>query len=219
MRAIGRFIRTIVFLAILIAIGAVAFAYSGIYDVRVGSGHTAPVEWYLETLRERSIARRAESIRVPDLTGQETIAAGAIAYNNSCSGCHGRPGRESSSSFEPRPPGLTRGRPDPAEAFWVTRNGLKMSAMPARGEEQMSDDEIWSIVAFLQVASGLTEGEYREMTEPPEEDEQDSAETAGDEPTEDSEPESPADADDAGNGDSDDTDAADNGGNEPEDDG
>lgn len=196
MGAIGRFIRTIVILAIVLAIAALAFAWSGIYDVRVGTGHTPLVNWYLETMRERAIARRAESIRVPDLSGEETIAAGAMAYNNSCSGCHGRPGREPSSNFDPRPPALTRGRPDPAEAFWVIRNGLKMSAMPARGEEQMSDEEIWNIVAFLRVASDLTEDEYRQIAEPPD-DEPDRDSRESDDEAAEEEPEETGDQDDA----------------------
>lgn len=169
MKAIGRFIRTILILAVLVIGGAIAYAFSGHYDVSVGSGHTAVTNWYLETLREHSIERRTAELEVPDLTDPEMIEAGAVAFDESCSGCHGRPGRDPSDSFDPRPPALTRGQPDPAGVFWVTRNGIKMSAMPARGEDRMSDEVIWTIAAFLQTASSLTEGEYREMIEPEEE--------------------------------------------------
>lgn len=169
MKAIGRFIRTVLILAVIVIGGAIAYAFSGHYDVSVGSGHTAVTNWYLETLRDRSIERRAAELEVPDLDDTGMIEAGAVAYDGSCSGCHGRPGRDPSDSFEPRPPALTRGQPDPAGVFWVTRNGIKMSAMPARGEDRMSDDEIWTIAAFLQTASSLTEGEYRQMIEPEEE--------------------------------------------------
>lgn len=169
MKAIGRFIRTVLILAILVIGGAIAYAFSGHYDVSVGTGHTAVTKWFLDTVRERSIERRAAEISVPDLDDPDMIEAGAKAFDGACAGCHGRPGRDPSDSFDPRPPALTRGQPDPAGTFWVTRNGIKMSAMPARGEDSMSDDEIWNIVAFLQTASTLTEGEYREMVEPEEE--------------------------------------------------
>lgn len=167
MKAIGRFIRTVLILAILVVGGAIAYALSGHYDVSVGTGHTAVTKWYLDTVRERSIERRAAEISVPDLDDLDMIEAGAVTFDQACAGCHGRPGRDPSDSFDPRPPALTRGQPDPAAAFWVTRNGIKMSAMPARSEERMSDEDIWNVIAFLQTASTLTEGEYREMVEPP----------------------------------------------------
>lgn len=171
MRAIGRFIRTVLILAILVVGGAIAYALSGHYDVAVGSGHTEVTNWFLDTVRDRSIERRAAEISVPDLDDPDMIEAGAVAFDQACAGCHGRPGRDPSDSFDPRPPALTRGQPDPAATFWVTRNGIKMSAMPARSEERMSDEDIWNVVAFLQTASTLTEGEYREMVEPEEEEE------------------------------------------------
>lgn len=167
MRAIKRFLQIVLILVVIVIGGAIAYAFSGLYDVSVGTGHTAVMDWYLDTLSDRSIERRAGAIEVPELEGDEMIAAGAVAYNQACAGCHGRPGQPPSESFDPRPPALTRGRPDPAEAFWAVRNGIKMSAMPARGEDRMSDEEVWAVVAFLQTASTLTEGEYRELVEPP----------------------------------------------------
>jgi len=168
MKAIGMFIRTVLILAVIVIGAAIAYAYSGHYDISVGSGHMPWTNWYLETLRNRSIESRAADIEVPDLDGTEMFEAGAVAYDNACAGCHGRPGRDPSDGFEPRPPALTRGQPDPAGLFWVVRNGIKMSAMPRIGENRVSDEQVWQIAAFLQDASRLTEGEYRELVEPPE---------------------------------------------------
>ncbi|MEX2499882.1 MAG: cytochrome c [Wenzhouxiangellaceae bacterium] len=167
MRAISRFLRTLLVLLVIAIGGIVAYAYSGYYDLSVGTGHNAVTHWFFETLRDNSIERRAAAIEVPPLEGAEMVRAGAVGYDQSCAGCHGRPGREPSDSFDPRPPALTRGQGDPAATFWAIRNGIKMSAMPARGEDQMSNEDAWQIVAFLQTASSLTEGEYRELVEPP----------------------------------------------------
>ena len=167
MKAITRFLKTALVLAVIVVGGAIAYAYSGFYDISVGTGHNAVTHWYLATLRNNSIERRAADLQVPALDGEETIRAGALSYDQSCSGCHGRPGREPSASFDPAPPALTRYEYDPAEVFWVVRNGIKMSAMPARGEDRMSDQQVWEVAAFMQVAPSLTEGEYREMVEPP----------------------------------------------------
>ncbi|RFF27920.1 MULTISPECIES: cytochrome c [unclassified Wenzhouxiangella] len=168
MKTIGRFIRTVLILVVIVVGAAIAYAYSGHYDISVGTGHTPWTAWYLGTLRERAIETRAGDIDVPDLDDSDMAEAGAVAYDESCSGCHGRPGRSPSDSFDPRPPALTRGQPDPAEMYWVARNGIKMSAMPRIGEERVSDEQLWQIAAFLQTASSLTEGEYRNLVEPPE---------------------------------------------------
>ena len=189
MKTIGGFIRTVLILAVIVIGAAIAYAYSGHYDISVGSGHTPWTGWYLETLRHRAIETRAAEIDVPDLEGAEMFESGAVVYDQNCSGCHGRPGREPSNSFEPRPPALTRGEPDPAQVFWVVRNGIKMSAMPRIGENRVSDEQVWQVAAFLQDASRLTEGEYRELVEEPEP-----------EP----EPETQADADSATEGDAED---------------
>ncbi|MDT8410566.1 MAG: cytochrome c [Wenzhouxiangellaceae bacterium] len=180
MKAIARFLKTTLILAVILIGGAIAYAYSGFYDIAVGTGHNPITHWYLETLREHSIERRAARLEVPPLADARMIRAGAIGYDQSCAGCHGRPGRPPSASFDPRPPALTRGKPDPAAAFWAIRNGIKMSAMPSRGKDRMSDDEAWQVVAFLQTASGLTEGEYRELVEPPPEPEPAEPEEPGD---------------------------------------
>jgi len=167
MQAIKRFLKTVLILAVAVIGGAIAYAFSGLYDVSVGTGHTAPTQWYLNTLRERSIARRAASIEVPSLNDSGMINAGAAAYDQGCAGCHGRPGRAPRDQWDPIPPALTRGQPDPAATYWVVRNGIKMSAMPAIPAERVDDATLWNIIAFLQTASSLTEGEYRQLVEPP----------------------------------------------------
>lgn len=167
MKTITRFLKTALVLAVIVFGGAIAYAYSGYYDVSVGTGHNAVTQWFLSTLRYNSIKRRAADLEVPPLDDPEMIRAGAVSYDQACSGCHGRPGRDPSSGFDPRPPALTRHDHDPAYTFWAVRNGIKMSAMPARGEDRMPDEQVWEVAAFLQDASRLTEGEYREMVEPP----------------------------------------------------
>ena len=167
MNAILRFLKTTLILAVLVVAGAIAYAYSGWYDVSVGTGHNAITHWYLETVRDRSIERRAAEIEVPSLNGAEMMQSGARAYNQGCAGCHGRPGRDPRDTWDPPPPPLTRMNNDPAETFWVVRNGIKMSAMPAIAEDRINDEMVWAIAAFLADAPRLTEGEYRELVEPP----------------------------------------------------
>ena len=161
-----RFLKHLGIIVVIVVVGLVAYAYSGHYNVAVGSGHNALTAWYLNTVRERSIESRAADLTVPDdMDAADRIAAGGRYYKRGCAGCHGRPGDEPTESFEPRPPALARRAADPKEAFWAIRNGIKMSAMPRHAGE--SDGEIWNIVAFLQRLPELDAEQYATLTSEP----------------------------------------------------
>jgi mono/diheme cytochrome c family protein len=158
-----RAIKTLLFLIILSAAALVAYAYSGLYNVAVGTGHNAVTAWYLSTLRERSIEVRTEGLNVPgNLDSEERILAGASHYREVCVGCHGHPGREPNDNLEPVPPALYQHAEEPAEAFWVVKHGIKLSAMPRQRDH--SDEEIWDIVAFLQRLPELDADDYEAIT-------------------------------------------------------
>lgn len=156
-------IKTLIFLIIVIAAALVGYAWSGHYDVSVGTGHNSVTTWLLETLRERSIETRVAKLSVPgNLGDEERIRAGAGHYGDMCAGCHGYPGKQPTENFDPAPPALYRDAEDPAEAFWVVKNGIKMSAMPRHPDH--SDADIWDIVAFLQRLPQLNVDEYEALT-------------------------------------------------------
>ena len=156
-------IKRLIFLLILAAAALVAYAYSGLYSVAVGTGHNPVTRWYLSTLRERSVEVRAEQLQVPaDLDSEQRIRAGAGHYSQMCVGCHGHPGREPSDHFEPAPPALSRRADEADEAFWIVKNGIKMSAMPQHRDH--SDEDIWDIVAFLQRLPHLSVSDYEAIT-------------------------------------------------------
>jgi len=50
----------------------------------------------------------------------------------------------------------------PAELFWVTKNGIKMTGMPAWGQTQR-DDELWPVIAFLTRLPDLDSDAYQAM--------------------------------------------------------
>jgi mono/diheme cytochrome c family protein len=67
--------------------------------------------------------------------------------------------------FNPDPPELTEAAGDwkPNELFWITRNGVRMSGMPAWSVTH-SDKEIWEIVAFAQKLPKMTAAQYKELS-------------------------------------------------------
>jgi len=157
------------------AIGAGAFAWSGLYDIGADDHHTRPVFAILQTLRDRSIRSRSEGLTVPNLDDPQLILKGAGQYAAMCTGCHLSPGvddTELRAGMYPQPPNLSRGHVDPKEAFWVIKHGIKMSAMPAWGIAGHDDATIWSMVAFLEKLPGMSPAEYRAIVAkaPPDED-------------------------------------------------
>jgi mono/diheme cytochrome c family protein len=50
------------------------------------------------------------------------------------------------------------------EYFWVIKNGLKMTAMPAWGLSH-DDDTIWAMTAFVLKLNGMTAEQYKDLVE------------------------------------------------------
>lgn len=164
----------IVLWSLVLVLAAVAYAYSGLYDIGADAHHTRPVASLLQLLRERSIAARAADLAVPRLDDPQRILDGAGHYAAMCTGCHlapGMPDSEIRPGLYPQPPNLSRVRVDPRAAFWIVKHGIKMSAMPAWGTNH-DDDDIWSMVAFVQKLPELSPEQYKEIVAkaPPDED-------------------------------------------------
>jgi cytochrome c553 len=64
----------------------------------------------------------------------------------------------------PSPPDLSREVRDwePEQLFWIVKNGLKYTGMPA-WTAQSRDDEVWSLVAFLLKLPNLSPEQYGEL--------------------------------------------------------
>ncbi len=141
--------------------------WSGIYDISATDQHLAPTYWLLDTSMRRSVKQRAEEIAVPDLEEPAKVQAGAFLYRQHCLQCHGAPGVAPvpfALGMTPAPVPLvhTARAWTPAEMFWVIKEGLKMTGMPA-WKYRMSDRDIWSIVAFLPAMARLTPEQYAKL--------------------------------------------------------
>ena len=162
-----RLIFTIGSAAAIGVIAIVGFAYSGIYDVSAGSSHSSMVNWLLSTTSHASIARRAKDIEVPNLSDDAMARAGVNDFNGMCAGCHGAPGRDPEAmgqGLNPPPPDLAESAAEmsPAELFWVTKNGIKMTGMPEWGATH-DDDAIWPVVALMTRLPELNASQYQEL--------------------------------------------------------
>lgn len=152
----GDLMKTLITLAVaaaLLAAGIVGFAYSGRYDISASSSHGALVNWLLSTTSHASIEHYAREIEVPDLSDEALALAGINDFNSMCVGCHGAPGVDPepmAQGFNPQAPDLAEEAAElsAAELFWVTKNGIKMTGMPAWSATH-DDDALWPVVAFM----------------------------------------------------------------------
>jgi cytochrome c553 len=135
------------------ALCGLLFAWSGLFNVAATSKHSWPVAVLLHYSMEQSVAFHASDLEPPNLDDPTLILRGATHYASGCAPCHGAPGELASpiaQHMTPTPPGLYSAGRDftPSQLFWIVKNGVKMTAMPAWPAQQRKD-EIWAMVAFL----------------------------------------------------------------------
>ncbi len=157
-------------IVLLAGAGMLAFVYSGIYSVAATYPDSAPAEWLFGNTMDHSVARHARGIKVPALDDPSMIRKGANLYQQTCMFCHGAPGVDVDKialGMNPSPPKLTEAAGDwkPNEFFWIAKNGVRMTGMPACGVK-LSDEEIWAITAFAQKLPAMKPAEFDELTSP-----------------------------------------------------
>jgi mono/diheme cytochrome c family protein len=156
--------------AALVVVGlCLAFGYSGVYDVAATSPHLAATRWLLDLTRDRSIRARARGITVPPLDDSTLVELGAGHYHEMCVDCHGAPGVDRGDigqGLYPRPPHLDHAVRDwsDAELYWIVRNGIKLTGMPAFGPTH-DERALWGIVAFIRKLPDMKPTDYKRMVE------------------------------------------------------
>ncbi len=151
----------------LLAIGGFAFIYLGIFDIAANRPHSNLTLWFINKTVMQSVKHRARGITPPDLSNPSMVRSGSYRFQQMCVQCHGGPGVERSEAGEglyPQGPDLARAKRHwaPQELFWITKNGLKMTGMPAWGRTS-TDEEIWAMVAFMEQMPAISPEKYQQM--------------------------------------------------------
>jgi hypothetical protein len=167
-RWLGYFRLAVVLIA-LTMLGATVYIYSGIQSVAADGEHRALTQWLLQTVRERSVARRARGVEpgMPAQMDVHLLHTAIIAFEDMCAACHAPPGRGSSAlarGLNPPASDLVAAarQRSPAELFWVTRHGVRMTGMPAWGKTH-TDAELWPLVALITRFPDLEPDEYSRL--------------------------------------------------------
>ena len=186
-----KIIITVLVVVAVLVLGALAYAYLGFATVAATEPGSAALEWYLRTARENAVEGHLADIQVPPLDDPAKLRTGLVHYQGMCVTCHGAPGiepAELAQGLNPSPPELSRRRgrklteggeggenraPRPApseerrrehakETFWIVKNGIRMTGMPAFGPTH-SDEDIWAMVALVERLRDLSPEEYASM--------------------------------------------------------
>lgn len=148
----------------LLIVAALIVVYTGSYNVAALDRHADVVRWAFDTTMHRSVRDRAAEVAAPETVTAEQVSAGAHTYAATCVHCHAAPGVERAhwaDGMRPVPPHLVEAAPEwePREIFWIVKNGIKMSGMPAFGAEH-DDAAIWGVAAFVTRLPGMTPEDY-----------------------------------------------------------
>jgi mono/diheme cytochrome c family protein len=119
------------------------------------------VETFLATIVKHLLVRQSsrEGIPAAPTNLQASIAEGDKLYATDCSMCHGSDGHTPSDSgrwMYPRASDLTSPmvqRYSDRELFWIVKNGIRLSGMPAFGRVE-SDEHIWNLVHYVRTVQG-----------------------------------------------------------------
>ncbi len=162
-----KIIYTLFSVLVIGVIFVLGFVYSGLYDVSAGSHHSGITQWLMSTTMHASVERRAREINVPNLDDKSLQQAGISDFDAMCAACHGAPGQKPAAigqGLNPPAPDLkeSAAHRTVAELFWITKNGIKMSGMPAWGASH-DDAALWPVVAFITVLPRLDADAYQAM--------------------------------------------------------
>jgi mono/diheme cytochrome c family protein len=144
---------TIAVTLVSIAVLLLLYVFSGLFNPSALSPHNSFTKWVINTTEDNSIERRVKKIKMPDLADSSMFKEGFGHYNEMCVICHSAPGineSEISKGLYPQAPILYQysSQMDPKETFWIIKNGLKMTGMPAFGPTH-TDHNIWAITTFI----------------------------------------------------------------------
>jgi len=114
------------------------------------------LETMLATKAKHFLVRRSSRESIPEPPGNlpASIEEGDKLFGTECAACHGLDGRKLTDAgrwMYPRAANLTSPvvqRYTDRELFWIVKNGIRLSGMPAFGNVE-SDEHIWNLVHYV----------------------------------------------------------------------
>ena len=141
----------------------------GHFDVSVSAKLPKPIHDLVHLTRVNAVKREVRDLeaRPADLDDRSRLLQAVGLFEADCSGCHQPPEQAPpalAGRLNPPPADLTEaaGKRSLEELFWVTKHGIRMSAMPAWGGSR-SDEELWAIATLIQRFPEMSGARYRAL--------------------------------------------------------
>lgn len=129
-----------------------------------------PEVFFARRLRHLAIPRGAQDIHNPVPASPEVVNEAMAHFADHCASCHGNDGKgrtEIGKNLYPKAPDMTtldtQSLSD-GELFYIIKNGVRFTGMPAWGDDSPeSDRDSWKLVHFIRHLPKITEAELSEM--------------------------------------------------------
>lgn len=154
-------------LVLILIVGGFVVVFTGVYNVSTNNHDNGVINWVMDTAMTRSVQEHAKGITAPSLSDPAMIQMGFRHYRAMCVDCHGAPGvhpEEIAKGLFPDAPDLAKTAGDwkPAELYWIIKNGIKFTAMPAWGPTH-DEKALWAMTAFVAKLPRLSPEEWKAM--------------------------------------------------------
>ena len=161
-RPVKHVLVTVGVIVVLGALGAAGVLFSGLFNVAATVADSPPLRWMFVTVREGSIKYHARDIQAPPVADAAHLANGFKIYREDCVMCHTPAGREPTPmalGFNPQAPSFEENDMTVAQLFWVAKNGIRFTGMPAWGPSR-SDQDLWDAVGFVMTLPKMSAADY-----------------------------------------------------------
>ncbi len=133
---------------------------------------TALEAFFARRVRHLAVPRAARQTANPLKLDEELLSGARAHFADHCASCHGNDGRGQTTIGQrlyPRAPDMaspkTQSLSD-GELFYIIKQGIRLTGMPAWGEDTPEDDrESWKLVRFIRHLPDITAAEIEEMKE------------------------------------------------------
>jgi mono/diheme cytochrome c family protein len=123
-----------------------------------------------QRMRRWAIPANARKMKNSFSDSAEAVEAGRMHFADHCASCHGNDGRgktEIGQNLYPKAPDMwgkqTQSLSD-GEIFYIIKNGVRLTGMPAWGQDTTEDDRAsWHLVSFIRHLPWITPKELEEM--------------------------------------------------------
>ena len=121
--------------------------------------------------RQLAVPSQYRQLRTPPSASSDNVRAGMEHFADHCATCHANDGSGDTlfgKGLYPKPPDMrrkeTQNKSD-GELYYTIENGIRLSGMPAFGEEhaKVGDMETWNLVLFIRHLPNQTAEELQHM--------------------------------------------------------